>query len=163
MSPRRSVLVASGVLLVFGVVTALVALMVLSYVLPSLPFLLRVFGLVGLAAVAAVVGFSTNQWKIALVGFGLLVIGAYPFPSTTGCLACACAIPDGYVYSQHIRLVFELSGGLWPLLRITAKPVGCICGCPFYTLHQIPLLGGYAALALGVVGMEDYPRPRTWR
>ncbi len=132
---------AGGAALVVGGLTVSVGLMVFSDLLPSVPSLVWILGLGGLALIAAVVGLLTERWLVAVGGFGLLFIGAVPITGTA-CLACACQLPEGYVHAQHIQAILELRGGWWPQLRIRATPEWCNCGCPYYSLDLVPLIGG---------------------
>jgi len=132
-----------------------ICLIILTDVLPvPFPLIGFVFGVGILLTAAGFVGYVTQRWALSVSGFLLLFLSTVPLQFVGGCLGCACHIPENYVYWQHIRAEFTFSSPIGPVVGVTAEPVGCICGCPYYYLPLLPLLGGYGALLLAVLDID---------
>lgn len=146
------------VLVLWAVVTGIVATMVLNYVLP-LEFLGPVtavyYYVIGpglLLLVGSYVGWiSTSPWR-ATIGTAFLLWGAMMF--IVGCTGGACPVPEHYEYWRNIEFAID-AGTVGPNLLVDSRPEPCAFGCP-YEIQVIPLAIGYGALAFAAIADGNY-------
>lgn len=147
------------VLAVWGLVTAIIATMVLNAVLPWVisrsPTAFQAYHYVVGPALLVAVGVSVERrsarpWVVA-VGTVFLLWAAMSF--ALGCPGVGCARPDGYQYWRNIEVALDVGIG-GPRLLVSAEPGACAFTCP-YTLQLVPLAIGYGALAAGLSADES--------